>query len=94
MNDLISRKALLEKAITAHRRDGAEVKPVLIIERDDVISAPAIAAAPVQRGKWIENKHACGYYMSGYTCSLCKQGAFYDTNYCPNCGAMMDGVEK
>ena len=94
MGDLISREALLEKAIKAYRNDGGKETPVMIIERDEVISAPAIAAAPVQRGKWIWNEHACGFYMNGYVCSLCKKGAFYDTSYCPYCGAKMDGVEK
>ena len=94
MGDLIEREALLEKAIKAYRNDGGTETAVMIIKRDDVISAPAIAAAPVQRGKWIWNEHACGFYMNGYVCSLCKQGDWHAANYCPNCGAKMDGVKK
>lgn len=64
------------------------------MRRCDDHDTTAVNAVPVRHGKWIWNQHACGYYMNGYVCSLCKQGDWHDANYCPNCGAKMDGVEK
>lgn len=53
----------------------------------DIIEAmPSADAAPVRHGRWEKN--------DDYTCSLCGyrmvigDGAY---NYCPNCGARMDG---
>lgn len=47
---------------------------------------PSADVAPVRHGRWEKN--------DDYTCSLCGyrmvigDGAY---NYCPNCGAVMDG---
>lgn len=52
-------------------------------------NAPTIDAVPVRHGGWEKN--------DDYTCSLCGyrmvigDGAY---NYCPHCGAKMDGEEK
>lgn len=55
--------------------------------------APTIEAEPVRHGRWV---HAKTYYESDEcNCSLC--GQLLTTrigermNYCPNCGAKMDG---
>ena len=55
----------------------------------------------VKHGEWELTKTEFGWngceYPAGYTCSLCGYehlvGAFhqYSTNYCPNCGAKMNG---
>lgn len=48
----------------------------------------AADVAPVVHGRWIDAREYCGDYM----CSNCE--ALYGTNkfnYCPNCGAKMDG---
>ena len=39
-----------------------------------------------KRGKWIKTKY-------GYQCSSCKQGwvGLPETEYCANCGAIMEG---
>lgn len=52
---------------------------------------PAAGVAPVVHGKWIENGIE-GSVLSG--CSVCGFGCgAYSFNYCPNCGAKMDGEE-
>lgn len=67
---------------------------VAIIQLDTILSADV---APVKHGHWIEQENWVpdDYY---YTCSVC--GEDYNTidgspdyNYCPNCGARMDGGE-
>ena len=54
---------------------------------------PTIDAVPVVHAHWIDQKHGT------YKCSSCGQFLDFrgvnagrgDANYCPNCGAKMDG---
>ena len=60
-----------------------------------VNAAPTIEAEPVRHGKW---KHVAGMNSK---CSECGRyfpvkefdSRPFDINYCPNCGAKMDGKE-
>ena len=51
-----------------------------------VNDAPAADVAPVKHGKW-EGEDP----ITNFVCSVCGSLEEYDTNYCPNCGARMDG---
>lgn len=54
-----------------------------------VMDMPTIDAVEVKRGRWIRNDRN-GFKI--YDCSVC--GIHMETdgwNYCPNCGARMDG---
>lgn len=84
MDDLISRKALLEKAWEADTQCGY----VQVVDIGDIEDAPAVDAAPVVRGEWIELHEENGHEVG--TCSHCRHVRIVD-NYCPNCGAKMDG---
>lgn len=57
--------------------------------------APTVDAVPVVHGRWIDNG-ACGYKWA-FSCSKCGYIDGYPFNdrhnYCPNCGAKMDGAE-
>ena len=45
----------------------------------------AADVAPVRHGRWLHRKNGVAY------CSECKIDTVEDeTNYCPNCGCMMD----
>lgn len=60
-----------------------------VIEGMSVSCVPTVDAEPVRHGKWThEDCHAMTYK---YCCSNCKahHRAMYD--YCPSCGARMDG---
>lgn len=51
--------------------------------------------APVRRGRWIEHEKYTFGVM--YDCSICNNRILYNGhswNYCPNCGAKMDGGAK
>ena len=51
---------------------------------------PASDVAPVRHGRWV-NTHSDSEFVQ---CCLCKYpvyAAWNVTNYCPNCGAKMDG---
>lgn len=84
MDDLISRKALLEKAWEADTQCGY----VQVVDVGDIEDAPAVDAAPVVHGEWIELHEENGHEVG--TCSHCRHVRIVD-NYCPNCGALMDG---
>lgn len=58
---------------------------------------PAADVAPVVRGYWIRHDDADiveGYYVPEYECSKCKSWVKDDTDFCPHCGARMDGERK
>lgn len=55
---------------------------------------PAAAdVVEVVRGRWIKRQFADEPTAFGYSCSECHLTYEVDTNYCPNCGAKMDGKE-
>ena len=53
----------------------------------------AADVAPVRHEHWIEHKHFhhAHYIDSTYECSECKVEEPLTSDYCPNCGAKMDG---
>ena len=58
----------------------------------ELMKIPAADVAPVVHGRWISDGD--GYHWT-YNCSICawKDGYPFNErhNYCPNCGARMDG---
>ena len=48
-----------------------------------------------EMGEWISLDDFRGPYNEfGYKCSKCGEQNDYQDNYCPNCGARMEGEEK
>lgn len=91
--DLISRKVLLEeldeceklvRKLMANVDDEAEINVTLSAVRKFVNNRPAVDAEPVRHGRW---EH-------GMQCPFCKQIDTTKPNYCPNCGARMDGEDN
>jgi len=64
---------------------------------DDLENAPTVD--PVKHGHWVEQEHCDWVYSKEYRCSECGKYRLMtnpfgrEWNYCPNCGAKMDGVE-
>ena len=57
-----------------------------------IIEIPAADVVPVRHGRWIEKEKYTFGIM--YDCSLCENQILdngHPWNYCPNCGAKMDG---
>ena len=78
----------------------------MIIRPEDVMTLPAVDAAPVAHGRWIEIETEDAYDFAGIKtwalkarCSECDfVMKFIEAHtgqyiYCPNCGARMDGGE-
>lgn len=58
---------------------------------------PTADVAPVRHGRWVESfkVNAPPALRSRWTCSWCGNVQTYGaTDYCPNCGARMDGDEN
>ena len=57
------------------------------VSDEDIAKTPTEDVVEVKHGEWRENKTE---YML-YGCSNCDCRVDYEFNYCPNCGAKMDG---
>jgi hypothetical protein len=89
---LIDANALMERLKFKRRNSEVGLHRGLQSAMTQCEKAPTVDAVEVVHGRWIETKN-------GFHCSNCKrkpgrhqtkQGA-YLSNYCPNCGAKMDG---
>lgn len=84
MSVLIDREELIKDL----KKDGFHLP-----ERFEYVinNQPTVDAKAVVHGEWIANKVMYRHFGAlNYKCNICeKEGAY--TNFCPNCGAMMDG---
>ena len=103
MAECIERKAALDAVHKWCDPCGAAVEAVLQVPAADV--APVVYGRwqPVRESEmtgW--QPELAGYdQIGGYICSACKEEAVYDcndnfvlSNYCPHCGAKMDGGDN
>jgi len=59
---------------------------------EDIDNTPTVDAVEVVHGRWIEEIEKNEAFESEMVkCSVCGQLRFFESNYCPNCGARMDG---
>ena len=92
MAEYIEREDLLE----LYRMDDPVLNknghvPLPVI-RQNIMDTPAADVAPVRHGRWVEKEKYTFGIM--YDCSLCENRILdngHSWNYCPNCGAKMDG---
>ena len=49
---------------------------------------------PVKHGKWIENAGYGGWSNSEFKCPECGITEYKPTNFCPNCGAELRGIDN
>lgn len=96
MAEYIEREALKGafQDIDAGRRDGwttslspEEAADYLAEYLDDI---PAADVQEVRHGKWEEIRDAYGQ-LEGWMCKECGREMKAKVNYCPKCGAKMDG---
>lgn len=95
MADLIDRTELLSNAdvFTVHTKEYGSIE---VIPVDAVGDAPTVDAVPVVHGRWI--KRWCDNNMIGHEfeecsecgCSMIDTNQFWDSEYCPHCGAFME----
>ena len=99
MNEYVNRKDLRDELYDAN---AITMEGVKIVNQ-----FPSADVAPVRHGRWepyfedIEIYNTGGFTerkQTGWICGRCKSEEsitpYYKTNYCPNCGAKMDGVSE
>ena len=64
-----------------------------------VVNAPTVEAVPVVHGKWIvkdsglwQDCSVCGVAVEVDSMYMCKASEDMNFNYCPHCGAKMEGL--
>ncbi len=91
-----------DELIRIPRKDKAVIGSLADIKdiEDIVNTVPTIEAEPVKHGKWIKDGSE---YPIELHCSVCGEDAvcernswgdpelYFRSDYCPNCGAKMDG---
>lgn len=53
--------------------------------------APTIEVAEIVHGKWEKVRGFTGFFTWEVQCSICGVPQDNKSNFCPNCGAKMDG---
>lgn len=81
MAEYIEREGLLAAYDKAHKGPPGGARKL-------IAEAPAADVAPVVHGRWVCMEAEIGYFA----CSECDHRILRaKCNYCPNCGARMDG---
>ena len=69
-----------------------DYKQALQILLDKIDTLPLINVKPVIKGTWLfDDFDGDGF---DYQCSNCKRYSRRNYNYCPNCGAQMEGIKS
>ena len=76
---------LLSTAITDKQREYSECVQYAVQKM------PTVDAVPVRHGKWVDDSN--GIEGAWNYCSVCGEQAIDLYDYCPNCGARMDGKD-
>ena len=80
-DEYISREAELMKLM----QDGCSAKNL-----QSISDMPAADVAEVVHGRWIWNEEGEIDWEQFYRCSNCGDKEYWESNFCPNCGAKMD----
>ncbi len=83
MYEYIEREALRDALYDA---DAITMNGVKILNQ-----FPSTDVSPVRHGRWVcvdtDNEQF-------FICNRCKRREYWESNYCPNCGARMDGDDN
>lgn len=66
----------------------------LVIPAEAIKAVPAADVAPVVHGRWVTHYRSGTAVAEGYVSTCCDMWNNRKSNYCPNCGAKMDGGAK
>lgn len=89
MDKYINRDAVRNALYEA---DAITMKGVAILNQ-----FPAADVVEVRHGRWHRFSKGSGSYngviilSDAFQCTVCKESFWNKSNYCPNCGAVMDG---
>lgn len=90
MADYINQEALIKKQQEANDKLFAENERLKKLLEE----AEAADVAPVVHGRWIYHGEERGYTCSecGSSCLLNHESDWFESVWCPHCGARMDGA--
>ena len=86
MDEYINATTLLKEIDYAFHTDIIGKKDVINL----IVNLPVADITPVLHGRWVHHI-AGGKQISACWCSVCNVEHETEQNYCPNCGAKMDG---
>ena len=93
MAELIERQVAIDAVTAVYvRTAGYKTRECVWETREAIQKLPSADVAPVVHGRWIEQEKYTFGVM--YDCSICGDRILdngHSWNYCPNCGARMDG---
>lgn len=82
------------RELWAHKPKEVQDQDIADFNRDIEIVRSVIEAEPVRHGRWELKRHKLFGNSYDYVCSACGcDYALAEYNYCPHCGAKMDGGE-
>ena len=94
MAEYIEREATIELLRSLGSRDYRREKGT-IQEAIKMVSfpeyTPSADVAPVRHGRWLCVDTDTEQF---FLCNRCKKKEYWESNYCPNCGCLMDGGEQ
>ena len=94
MAEYIEREALMRRIKEFHCAEcdsyhGVRCRACWVDDTLDYIdSEPATDVAPVRHGRWLRVDTDTEQF---FLCNRCKKKEYWESNYCPNCGCLMDG---
>lgn len=104
MNDYISREDVLKKAkssisVPTDNEWDCGYNTAMAEMQEFIKQLPAADVQPVKHGYWEEVTAYCGWGDTHYRCSVCGEEWYLEDgkpkdnnmNFCPRCGARMDG---
>ena len=66
--------------------------PLVMVVTDKMGFTRGIKLKPLEKGEWIlQSNGKCKLCAPRFKCSNCGKITFDDSNYCPRCGAEMEG---
>lgn len=86
-----------QDAIDTAREDGKKIPTIAIRIMHDIKAIPAADVVPVVHAHWMPQKENYEFKEAWMKCSACGYPVSRwtgNTNFCPNCGAKMDGERE
>lgn len=90
MDEYIKRETAVRAVMAAKWVDGSDGAMAM-----EIVASPAAAdVAPVVHGQWVTYYRSGTTVAEGYVSTCCDMWNNRKSDYCPNCGAKMDGDDS
>lgn len=90
MAEYIDREELLTHQYNASHSNWPQLAE-MVVGVEDIEDAPAAEVTPVVHGRWVTHYRSGTPVSEGYVSTCCDTWNSRKSDYCPNCGAKMDG---